>query len=253
MSYGFDGPEKSTREIAQDEGVSREMVRRVRKEGRAEPQEDPRGGPYQHRGGPLDDFGRNHGQVEEEELYKLASRCGSLRQMADELGIPHGTFWRYLGKEENREIRSQSRRLSRPGKTSERGTKTAGGSRAIITSSRSGPSPTSVPDSQERLVGDRLELLPGWWGPDQGGGRQGVRYPPPLPGESPCPLRPLQGLDALPARGGKKTEDMEGLAERTLERKEHDYYLHLQEKEIHHLRREVQRYRERESTDTGRP
>jgi RNA polymerase primary sigma factor len=31
MYYGFDGPEKSTREIAQDEGVSREMVRRVRK------------------------------------------------------------------------------------------------------------------------------------------------------------------------------------------------------------------------------
>jgi RNA polymerase sigma factor (sigma-70 family) len=31
MFYGFDGPEKSTREIAQDEGVSREMVRRVRK------------------------------------------------------------------------------------------------------------------------------------------------------------------------------------------------------------------------------
>jgi RNA polymerase primary sigma factor len=31
MYYGFEGPEKSTREIAQDEGVSREMVRRVRK------------------------------------------------------------------------------------------------------------------------------------------------------------------------------------------------------------------------------
>ena len=29
--YGFDGHELSTREIAQDEGVSREMVRRVRK------------------------------------------------------------------------------------------------------------------------------------------------------------------------------------------------------------------------------
>jgi RNA polymerase primary sigma factor len=31
MFYGIDGPEKSTREIAQDEGVSREMVRKVRK------------------------------------------------------------------------------------------------------------------------------------------------------------------------------------------------------------------------------
>jgi RNA polymerase primary sigma factor len=31
MYYGFDGPEKSTQEIAQDEGVSWEMVRRVRK------------------------------------------------------------------------------------------------------------------------------------------------------------------------------------------------------------------------------
>ena len=31
MYYGFDGHELSTREIAQDEGVSREMVRRVRK------------------------------------------------------------------------------------------------------------------------------------------------------------------------------------------------------------------------------
>ncbi len=31
MFYGIDGPEKSTREIAQDEGVSREMVCRVRK------------------------------------------------------------------------------------------------------------------------------------------------------------------------------------------------------------------------------
>jgi RNA polymerase sigma factor (sigma-70 family) len=31
MYYGFDGPQKSTREIAQDEGVSGEMVRRVRK------------------------------------------------------------------------------------------------------------------------------------------------------------------------------------------------------------------------------
>jgi RNA polymerase primary sigma factor len=31
MYYGFDGPEKSTREIARDEGISREMVRRVRK------------------------------------------------------------------------------------------------------------------------------------------------------------------------------------------------------------------------------
>ena len=31
MYYGFDGPEKSTREIAHGEGVSREMVRKVRK------------------------------------------------------------------------------------------------------------------------------------------------------------------------------------------------------------------------------
>ena len=31
MYYGFDGHALSTREIAQDEGVSREMVRRVRK------------------------------------------------------------------------------------------------------------------------------------------------------------------------------------------------------------------------------
>jgi hypothetical protein len=191
-------------------------------------------------------FGRNRRQVEEEELYKLASRCGSLRQMADELGIPHGTFWRYLGKEENREIREsieeivssrqdigtghedrwwiegdyylfQIRTLAHPYRIHRNVW-----SEIVWSYSRAGGDLTKAEVAREfdipRPYLERALVLYGHFKASMPYLREEV----------------------------EKTEDMEGLAERTLERKEHDYYLHLQEKEIHHLRREVQRYRERE-------
>jgi AcrR family transcriptional regulator len=190
-------------------------------------------------------FGRNHGQVEEE-LYKLASRCGSLRQMADELGIPHGTFWRHLGKEENREIREsiegivssrqdigtghedrwwieddyylfQIRTLEHPYRIHRNVW-----SEIVWSYSRAGGDLTKAEVAREfdipRPYLERALVLYGHFKASMPYLREEV----------------------------EKTEDMEGLAERTLERKEHDYYLHLQEKEIHHLRREVQRYHERE-------
>src|SRR5829696_1212403 len=51
-------------------------------------------------------FGRDHGSVEEGELYRIAARSSSLRDVARELGMPWGTFHRYVSRDENIAIRA---------------------------------------------------------------------------------------------------------------------------------------------------
>jgi len=51
-------------------------------------------------------FGRNRQPVEEEELYRIATRSSSLRDVARELEMPWGTFHRYVSREENSGIRA---------------------------------------------------------------------------------------------------------------------------------------------------
>lgn len=41
----------------------------------------------------------------EEELFRIASRSSSMREVARELDIPTGSFWRHLSKDDNQEIR----------------------------------------------------------------------------------------------------------------------------------------------------
>jgi hypothetical protein len=52
-------------------------------------------------------FGEKHGEVPEEELYRVAARSSSLRAVAKELGIPWSTFVRHLegDEEDNRRVR----------------------------------------------------------------------------------------------------------------------------------------------------
>ena len=51
-------------------------------------------------------FGRYYRPVEEEELYRIATRSSSLRDVARELEMPWGTFHRYVSREENSGIRA---------------------------------------------------------------------------------------------------------------------------------------------------
>ena len=51
-------------------------------------------------------FGRYYRLVEEEELYRIATRSSSLRDVARELEMPWGTFHRYVSREENSGIRA---------------------------------------------------------------------------------------------------------------------------------------------------
>src|SRR5688500_3603426 len=50
-------------------------------------------------------FGRYYRPGEEEELYRIATRSRSLRDVARELEMPCGTFHRYVSREEDSGIR----------------------------------------------------------------------------------------------------------------------------------------------------
>src|SRR5215211_158938 len=51
-------------------------------------------------------FGRFYRPVEEEELYRIATRSSSLRDVAREFEMPWGTFHRYVSGEEYSGIRA---------------------------------------------------------------------------------------------------------------------------------------------------
>jgi hypothetical protein len=191
-------------------------------------------------------FGRNHGRVEEEELYGVASRCSSLRQMADELGIPHGTFWRHLGREENREIRE-----SIEGIVASRQTTGTGHEDRWWIEDDYYVFPIQTLEHPYRIHrGVWSEVV---WSYSRAGGNltkaevaREFDIPRPYLERALALYGHLKASMPYLREEVGETEDVEGLAERTLERKEHDYYRHLQEKEIRRLRREVQAYREGE-------
>jgi hypothetical protein len=184
-------------------------------------------------------FGSYYRPVEEEELYRIATRSSSLRDVARELEMPWGTFHRYVSREENSGIRASIEEII--SSNDERGIPE--GYRIEDDHYVFEISSSDEPYRIHREVWEQVCSSYSRTGANMTKAQVAVEFNIPRAILDACLSKygfyksspPYTHEDLL------TTDDIEGLVDETLEQRQRRFQIRLQHKELDYLRREVER------------